>query len=75
MYLVTHHNPLAGIAFSVVGVARTIEAAKDSVRHYYSGVPQTWVELLTSDTQVHIRWIDKGAGICYIAQEVAVLDD
>lgn len=74
MYLMTHHNPLQGISFRVTGLARTRYLAERALKHYYSGSDTHWEELLYQESPMWIRWIDKGAGICYVIQEVEVFE-
>jgi hypothetical protein len=74
MYLITHHNPFHGISFRVIGVAPNEETAKQVIQNYYTGHPVEW-QRLHGDLHYGsslIKWIDKGAGICYVIQEVEV---
>lgn len=56
----------------MIGVAKNDIRAKEALKHYYSGHPAEWEEVLGTETYTLVRWIDKGSGHCYMIQEVQV---
>jgi hypothetical protein len=72
MVLITHHNPLQGISFRVIGVASDEDVAKEVIKHYYAGHPFEWQRTNADMGYRLIKWFDKSAGVCYVIQEVEV---